>query len=329
MIDILNIQPNVISRDLRGKYVLLYGNPKSGKTTAAASFPKALLCAFEKGYNAIGGVIAADITKWTEFKQIINQLKTPEAQSKYDTIIIDTISIAWEMCEKYVCTQAGEQKISDIAWGQGYDTLKREFASALRTITQLGYGIVLIAHSGSRTEKVNNQETVYYYPDMPKRATEICNGLVDIIGYIGEEFDENYVSHRYLYTRPTPNIYAGSRYKYLAPKIPFGYEELTKALDEAIQMSEKIDGAVVVDKTLSKEIEVLDFNLIMNQLKDLWKTLVTDASEEEKEINAQTILKKAEIIFNRRMKLSEITEDQVDLANLLLSEIQDFANTLK
>lgn len=27
MIDILNIQPNVISRDLRGKYVLLYGKP--------------------------------------------------------------------------------------------------------------------------------------------------------------------------------------------------------------------------------------------------------------------------------------------------------------
>ena len=26
-IDILNIQPSVISRDLRGKYVLLYGKP--------------------------------------------------------------------------------------------------------------------------------------------------------------------------------------------------------------------------------------------------------------------------------------------------------------
>lgn len=62
-IDILKIEPSVISRDLRGKYVLLYGKAKSGKTTAATSFPKSLLCAFEKGYNAIGGVMAADITK--------------------------------------------------------------------------------------------------------------------------------------------------------------------------------------------------------------------------------------------------------------------------
>ena len=27
-IDLLNIQPTTISRDLRGKYVLLYGKPK-------------------------------------------------------------------------------------------------------------------------------------------------------------------------------------------------------------------------------------------------------------------------------------------------------------
>ena len=65
-IDILNIKPSVISRDLRGKYVMLYGKPKSGKTTAAAAFPKALLCAFERGYNAIGGVMAQDIMKWAE-----------------------------------------------------------------------------------------------------------------------------------------------------------------------------------------------------------------------------------------------------------------------
>lgn len=65
-IDLLNIQPTVISRDLRGKYVLLYGKPKSGKTTAACSFPQSLLVAFERGYNAIGGVHAVDILKWSK-----------------------------------------------------------------------------------------------------------------------------------------------------------------------------------------------------------------------------------------------------------------------
>lgn len=29
MVDILSLQPNVISRDLRGKYILLAGQPKT------------------------------------------------------------------------------------------------------------------------------------------------------------------------------------------------------------------------------------------------------------------------------------------------------------
>ena len=48
-INILDIQPSVISRSLKDKYILIYGKPKTGKTTLASKFPKNLLCAFEKG----------------------------------------------------------------------------------------------------------------------------------------------------------------------------------------------------------------------------------------------------------------------------------------
>ena len=152
-IDILSLQPSVISRDLRGKYVLLYGKAKSGKTTAASQFPKALLCAFERGYNAIGGVYAADITKWSEFKQILRQLESPQAHEMYETVVIDTVSIAWDLCEQFICIQNGVQSISDIPWGGGYSAAKREFETCLRKITQLGYGLVVIAHVEKRIEK--------------------------------------------------------------------------------------------------------------------------------------------------------------------------------
>ena len=42
-IDILNIQPTTISRDLKGKYLCLYGQPKVGKTSFAAQAPNNLL----------------------------------------------------------------------------------------------------------------------------------------------------------------------------------------------------------------------------------------------------------------------------------------------
>ena len=75
MIDILTIEPTVISRDLKGKYILLYGKPKVGKTTFGAQFPGALILAFERGYNALPGVMAQDITTWGEFKQVLRELK--------------------------------------------------------------------------------------------------------------------------------------------------------------------------------------------------------------------------------------------------------------
>lgn len=320
-IDILSIQPSVISRDLKGKYVLLYGKPKSGKTTAAASFPNALLCAFEKGYNAIGGVRAADITRWADFKQILRQLDSDAAREMYNTVIIDTITIAWDLCEQYVCAQNGVQKIADIAWGGGYAAAKKEFEGALRKITQMGYGVVLIAHNTSRIEKAaDGTELEIISPDLPKRAAEVCNGIVDIIGYIGNEYKDGEYK-RWLYTRETPTLFAGSRFKYLAPKIEFGYDQLVDAIAAAIDEAEK-NGAKVVDKLEVKIEEKLNYNALMDEAKTLWTKLVHPEDGGD-EVMATTILKKIEMIFGRKMKMSEILEDQVDLLNLVVIEMRD------
>ena len=324
-IDILNIQPTTISRDLKGKFVCIYSLPKVGKTSMACQFPKNLLLAFEKGYNAIAGIKPVDITKWSDLKLVLRQLEKPEARQMYDTITIDTIGIAWEMCEQFVCAQNGVQKIGDIPWGGGYSACKREFESCLRKITQLGYGLVIIAHVEKRIEKrADDSEVEILGPAIPKRAYEIVNQLVDIIGYIDITWDEEGNSERWLYTRKTPTIMAGSRFKYLAPKIKFGYNELVEAIGEAIDKAEKLDGAVVVDTTQQIIEEKLDYNAIRAEAADLWKRLVEKDTE-----NAGRILKKVEMIFGRPMKLSEITEDQVDLFNLAVLDMRDMLENSK
>ena len=318
-IDILNIQPTTISRDLKGKFVCIYSLPKVGKTSMACQFPKNLLLAFEKGYNAIAGIKPVDITKWSDLKLVLRQLEKPEARQMYDTITIDTIGIAWEMCEQFVCAQNGVQKIGDIPWGGGYSACKREFEFCLRKITQLGYGLVIIAHVERRIEKrADDSEVEILGPAIPKRAYEIVNQLVDIIGYIDITWDEEGNSERWLYTRKTPTIMAGSRFKYLAPKIKFGYNELVEAIGEAIDKAEKLDGAVVVDTTQQVIEEKLDYNAIRAEAAELWKQLVEKDTE-----NAGRILKKVEMVFGRPMKLSEITEDQVDLFNLVLLDMKE------
>ena len=56
----------------------------------------------------------------------------------------------------------------------------------------------------------------------------------------------------------------------------------------------------------------MDFNQIYKE-----KLVTADAN------NADKILKKVEMIFGRKLKLSEITEDQVDLMQLVVLEMRD------
>ena len=324
-IDILNIEPTVISRDLKGKFVCIYSLPKVGKTSMACQFPKNLLCGFEHGWNALAGIKPIEITRWSDFKLVLRQLEKPEAKAMYDTVTLDTVGIAWQMCEDFICAQHGVQKIADISWGGGYTACKREFESCLRKITQLGYGLVIIAHVDKRIEKTaDDSEIEILGPAIPKRAYDIVNQLVDIIGYIDVTWDEEGNSERWLYTRKTPTVMAGSRFKYLAPKIKFGYDELVAAISDAIEKSEKLDGAKVVDKVEKVTIkEEMSFKEIREEASQLWSKLV-----EANKDNSIAILKKVEMVFGRPIKLSEITEDQTDLFYLVLLDMRDMANEL-
>lgn len=317
-IDILNIQPTTISRDLKGKYICLFGNAKVGKTTFACNAPKNLLLAFEKGYNAISGAKAVDINKWSDLKTVLRQLEKKEAQEMYDTVTIDTVGLMWQLCEDYICVANNVTALGDIAWGKGFSMCKREFENCLRKITKLGYGLIIIAHSEKRIEKVDDDNSIEIYsPNIPKRAADIVNQLVDIIGYIGVEFDEKGESHRYLYTRATPTIMAGSRFPHLPAKIPFGYKELSEALSRAIEESGTEDGATIVDKDVQKVEDNRTFKEVREEAEKIWTSLVKEDPQ-----NAQKIMGLVEEIFGRQMKLSEINEKQVDLFKLLLDEMK-------
>ena len=320
-IDILAIQPQVISRDLRSKYLLLAGAPKIGKTEFCTMAPDALVLAFEIGTNARPGAMIQKIDTWSTFKLVLRQLEKPEAKAKFSTICIDTVAIAYDLCEQFICAQNGVQKIGDIPYGGGYAALSKEFDGALRKITMMGNGLIMTCHLKESSDE--NGEITGYKPDLNNRCLKIVNGLVDIIGVITQTWDEKGESHRWIQTRSTPTIVAGSRYKYLAPRIPFGYNEFLEALGQAID-KEQENGAVVTDTAPVDTFEKLDYKAIRAEASELWTVLVEKDPE-----NAPAILKKVEIIFGRPMKLSEITEDQVDLFNLAVLDMREMLENSK
>lgn len=158
---------------------------------------------------------------------------------------------------------------------------------------------------------------------MPARAADVVNRMVDIIAYIDQRFDENGNSIRRFITRQTPNVMAGSRLPYLDPVIPFSYEDLIKAIGRAIDKQQELDGAVVVDSIEREVEEKLSYDEIRAEANELWNKLVK-ANEE----NAVRIMKKVEMTFGRSIKLSEITEDMVDLFYLVLLDMREMAEKI-
>ena len=335
-IDLLNITPHQVSRDLRGYSVLFYGEPKSGKTTTAAKFPNALLLAFEKGYNAIPGVMAQPINSWSEFRQVLRQLKNEEVKARFATILIDTADIAYDYVSKYICANAkrsdggmGVDNIADIPFGKGYSLVAQEFDECLRSIVQMNYGLVLISHATDKTlTSENGQEYNKIGPTLDKRATNIISRMADIIGYTRAVTDDKGVSSVKLFMRGTQRYMAGSRFKYTPDYIDFSYDNLVNAIAEAIDKQAAMEGqeyftneAVNLHKDTMQE---LNFDDLMSEFQDIVQNLMNSVDENTFQTYWQPRLTETiEKYLGKGNKISNCDRTQVEAISLIVADLHE------
>lgn len=324
---LLDIKPHEVSRDLRGYSVFFYGDPKSGKTTIASKFPKALLLAFEKGYNALPGVYAQPINSWGEFKKLFSELKTPEVQEKFQTIVIDTADIAYGYCEKFICGREGVDTIGDIPYGKGYALVSTEFDEAIRKILQLNYGLILISHAKTKTEKNAKGEDIasQIVPTLDNRGRLICERTCDIIGYSRSVTNESGGTETRLFMRGTPQYVAGSRFKYVPESIEFTYDNLVKAISDAIdKQAEETGGQYITDEATQVVTEdvTYDFDYLMAKFNDLVGTLMS-----ENQSNAVKITAIVDKFLGKGKKVGDCTPEQSEQLDLIVHELEDLIKT--
>lgn len=321
-IDLLAIQPHQISRDLREKIVVIYGEPKVGKTTIASQFPNTLLLAFEKGYNALSGVMALNVTKWSEFKKALKQLENKAVQEKYQTIIVDTVDLAYASCEKFIIQREGVDKIGDIPYGAGYKMVRDEFDTSLRSIPMLGFGLVMISHAQITTQTLEDgTEYSKTMPTLAKQPRQVVLSMADIIGY-AKSIEREGESKTVLFLRGTPQFEAGSRFKYTPSVIKFEYEALVKAIAEAIEKEEQDKGqTTVVEKgdNAYQEVE-LSFDDLKNEIKDLTAKLVETQGAD---VAKKTIKDLVETHLGKGRTLKDVTESQVEQLSLVAYDLKE------
>lgn len=313
--DLLNLQPNKVSKDLSGYIIYIYGSPKVGKTTFASKMDNVLLLATEPGYKALPGVYAQDITSWTELKQACKELKKPEVKEHYKVLAIDTVDLASEYCVKYICNQNDINDLGELPYGQGWDLFKKEFKDTFRSLAQMGYAIVFLGHE---KESLNDDGTKTIRPNLSNSVKTIISGMADIYGYAHQkEAGKNSV----LTLRSSNgSIQCGSRFKYMPEEIDFSYEVLAKALTQAIESeAAEYNGEFITEERISvAEEKTYDYDALMAEFKEMVNTLM-----ETNQSNAMKITAITEKYLGRGKKASDCTPNQAEHLSLINEELRE------
>jgi len=331
--DLKMLQKTKVSKDLKGKFVFLYGAPKIGKTTLAVQFPKNLLFAVEKGYNALDDIYAVDIPTWGEFKKYVNQLSDPELQETFNTITIDTISLAYDRCVSYVCDRERVNSIGEVPYGAGYSMVDKEFSNELIKITQYGYGLVLIGHEKLRVDSDGQTSVKHISPDIPDRCAKIINRMVDLTAYIGMENQVRYIYPRQVVLeegKQVTEIMAGSHFANLNDKIELGYEPLVNAIADA--MTTGVGGKEIKLSDDPVEVEqevVLDFNAISSDIKAICKKLYALDEKDGQPVRVNEYKKIVENYLGKNKLVKDCDESQVEHLSLILDDLRRYVKSQK
>ena len=315
-INLLEITPHKVSRDLSGYITYIYGAPKTGKTTLAVQMEGALLLAFEPGYNALPGVMAQDITSWSEMKQVYRELKKPEVKETFKAVIVDTIDIAADRCKKYICQQNGIEDLGDLGYGKGWTKFKDEFNDIFRGLTQLGYAVFFIGHD---KEVINDDGSKIIRPALSNSTRVIISGMADLYGYAHQK----YAGEMSVLTLRCSDgsIECGGRFKYIDEEIPMNYHALVDASSRAIDKeAAETNGKYVTDERIeSVPLEkTYDFDAMMNEFKNIVEKLMGENSSNALKITAIT-----DKYLGKGKKVGDCTAEQCEQLELILIDLKD------
>lgn len=318
-INLLDIKPHKVSKDLSGYITFIYGAPKTGKTTLATQMNNCLLIATEKGYNALPGVMAQDVTSWSEIRQVYRELKKDEVKKTFDAIIIDTVDIAAEMCQKYICNQNDIEALGELPYGQGWTKFKNEFNDVFRGLTQLGYAVFFIGHHKEQTIAVDGEDKIYIRSAMSNSTRSVITGMADIIGYAHQQRgrDMSVLTLR----SPDDTIECGGRFKYLPNEIEMSYDNLVNALATAIEKeAAETDGKFVTDEKIDNSVKVkeYDFDAMIAEFQTLVEKIM--AANQSNGMKITAIVDK---YLGKGKKVGDVTPAQCEQIDLILIELRE------
>ena len=288
----------------------------------------------EKGYGMIPNAMGFPINSWREAleakKELLKDAKAVEkgekAEKEFLTVVVDTIDLAYDMCERYILDKEGVEYLDETEKMRGYRAVSREYDKFFQDIVKAGYTLICISHATSKQVKENGEKYDKTIPTVPDRGFLVVSRLVDVCAYAHYETDDAGNIVPMLTMRGNKYLEAGSRNKYMSEKIPFTYQALLADMTQAIDKLEAQDGATVTNETSNlfkdkiAEEDKIPFENLVNAVKKYALALV----HAEKRSEYDKIV--AEYLGKGR-NVKDCDESQYDMILLIIQDLKEYCDT--
>lgn len=232
---------------------IIFGSPKSGKSTLAASASKPILIDLDRGAHRIAGKdrTGLDIVECDNWNDFVAVCAAPELK-QYQTIIVDTFGAAVDMIIR--------DKFSNVMNPAKWGAVKSEIMSVCNQLKMTGRSVLFLAHESEE----KNDDKIIKRPQCQGKAKDELMKMLDFIGHTtkaGNDYvlefggdDSIYVGNTFAfanrYVLPNVRTEANTFFKDVIEKqIATFLEEDEQASAELIKTMEEMRGLIAGCKT--------------------------------------------------------------------------------
>ncbi len=206
------------------KLLVLFGKPKSGKSTIMAALDNNLIVDLEDGYKSLSvmAVQARTANDMLEIAKAIKEKTNKLGKYPYEYITIDNATRLEEIClemaaDDYRKTDMSMRKETGLRWGTkmdekgnvvidksadirllpkgaGYLYLRNAIKKVIYTYKKLAPTLILVAHVKDTQINENGEEMWEMSVDLAGKMGNIICGEADAIGYIYREQNKTIIS---------------------------------------------------------------------------------------------------------------------------------------
>ena len=322
-INIFNLEENKVTTNLNQYPMILMSLSGDGKTTTMNTILRQiapegkvpLFLMFEDRYQHIPGIMAVRIHNMGELQAVVQQLLTPQGKEKFSCVCIDTLDKASDLISQYVANNKNVEIVADVTFGKGNQYVKSA-GSFINDLKNYGYNIAYVVQADKTVNFATGKNEIA--PKVNKELWKTAYTDAYLCGFLQVDPIKGTRTITFKKTLETPLLKDSIG---MPDKV-----EIDKFSEVLLESIKKMSGGQLTDEDtiVTHREDTRDFAKLKQQAKDLGSKLYENGLGADCQLIMNQTLGSNEDGSPRQFE--SIIEAQIDLMEVLVLKLQEFAN---